>query len=228
VSAPVGPTGVASCNKGASGKDSGRPSPPAPVFHGAVAYGHFWSDLIFNGNLDATIERGAVVTSHDFFLTDDLTFSLGAGAALFGSLGLPGFSVDLGPGWVGSLSVAYNFLDGSGSLPFLIVNGTFAASAVATKAPPPHISGRLTALDFRGGLTVGKTFFDRLSPYLAIRAFGGPVIWTIDGEELTGTDKHHYQPAAGLVVSLPGGVDLFGEGAPFGERGVTAGLGYTY
>lgn len=168
------------------------------------------------------------MASHDFFLTDDLTLSVGAGAVLFGTLSPPGFEVELGPGWVGSLSVAYNVLDGSGSLPFVIVSGTFAGSAVATRAPAPHISGRMTAIDLRGGLTVGKTFFDHVSPYLAIRAFGGPVKWTLDGEKRTGSDQHHYQPAAGLVVSIPGGFDVFGEGAPLGERGVTAGLGYTY
>ena len=64
-----------------------------------------------------------------------------------------------------------------------------------------------------------------ISPYIAVRAFGGPVIWSIDGETRTGTDKRHFQIAAGMVSNLPRGFDLFAEVAPFAERAVTIGGG---
>ena len=83
----------------------------------------------------------------------------------------------------------------------------------------------LYAFDIRVGLTVGKTFWNVLSPYAAVRAFGGPVIWKLAGETRTGTDLHHFQIAAGMVSSLPRGVDLFAEIAPLGERAVTLGGG---
>ena len=79
-------------------------------------------------------------------------------------------------------------------------------------------------IDFRVGLAAGWTFFERLTPYAVVRAFGGPVFY---GSEL-GTDAYHVQLGAGLVVGLPFGFDLSAEIVPLGEQRVTAGLGYSF
>jgi hypothetical protein len=84
------------------------------------------------------------------------------------------------------------------------------------------------AFDLRVGVAVGKTFLDVLSPYLAARLFGGPILWELEGEDVTGTDQHHVQIAFGLAASLPRGFDLFAEGAPFGERAATVGAGVAF
>lgn len=98
---------------------------------------------------------------------------------------------------------------------------------VLGKAMAPS-SVSLFAFDIRLGLTVGKTFWNVLSPYAAVRAFGGPVIWNIDGQTRTGTDLRHFQIALGMVSSLPRGFDLFAEAAPGGERTVTIGGGVSF
>ena len=84
------------------------------------------------------------------------------------------------------------------------------------------------AVDLRVRLTVGKTFFDTLSPYAAVAAFGGPVFWNYRGSVTLGTDRNHYAIALGAVVSLPRGLDTFAEVAPLGERGVTIGGGKSF
>jgi hypothetical protein len=63
---------------------------------------------------------------------------------------------------------------------------------------------RVTAVDFRAGVTVGKTFFDRLTLYLAGRVFAGPVFWQIDGVDVTGGDVHHYSLGGGAPRHAPG------------------------
>lgn len=60
-------------------------------------------------------------------------------------------------------------------------------------------------------------------PYVLARAFGGPVLWRLDGESLSGGDTHHYQLGAGTSVATGGGsmtVDL----ALLGERGLSLGV----
>ncbi len=83
------------------------------------------------------------------------------------------------------------------------------------------------AIDARLGATVGKTFFDRVSPYAALRAFGGPVIWTEGDTTRSGTDRYHVQLAGGAALLLDP-VDVFVEGAPLGEQAVSAGLGLRF
>jgi hypothetical protein len=67
-----------------------------------------------------------------------------------------------------------------------------------------------------------------LSPYAAARAFGWPILWHTGGETRLGTDRYHFQIAAGAVVSLPAAVDVFAEIVPLGERAVTLGAGVSF
>lgn len=75
---------------------------------------------------------------------------------------------------------------------------------------------------------VGKTFFDTMSPYVVARAFGGPIFWRIEGKDITGTDRYHFQAGAGLSVSTPQGLDVFAEVIPVGEKSVSCGLGFSF
>ena len=102
--------------------------------------------------------------------------------------------------------------------PFLQLSGSVALSAM--QGPADHY----VAIDFRAGLAAGWTFFERLTPYAVVRAFGGPVFY---GPAL-GTDAYHVQLGAGLVLGLPLGLDLSVEVIPLGEQRVTAGLGVSF
>ena len=196
-----------------------------------ATYGVFGSDLTFGeGASFVSIERRAVSAAFDLRWSETSTLSFGAGASLGGSMKLDATRYTILPGWLFTVSYSRRLLDGRGAMPFLLLGVSGGGSGASTRevtygkrAAPA--SAFLYAFDIRVGLTVGKTFWNVLSPYAAVRAFGGPVIWKLAGKTRTGTDRYHVQTAAGMVCSLPRGVDLFAEVAPLGERSVTLGGG---
>jgi hypothetical protein len=199
-------------------------------FRVGASYGAAGTSLLFNGAVRAALVRTAVSASFDYQLNATTTLSFGAGAGTGGSLKARGNRYVIEPGWLATASYARRLVDGAGSLPFVILGLSFGASGASTRLPvaPEAGSAPYYAFDFRGGITVGKTFFQVLSPYAAARLFGGPVLWKIAGELALGTDVNHYQLAAGLVTALPRGVDVFVEGAPLGERSVSLGGGLSF
>ncbi len=114
-------------------------------------------------------------------------------------------------------------------MPFLMLGGSLAVASATTRkqqigAPDvPYWAG-----DVRFSAVVGKTFFNALSPYATARVFGGPVFWQLDGRDITGTDRYHFQLGAGLSVSLPIGLDVFAEAVPLGERAFSTGAGFSF
>ena len=152
--------------------------------------------------------------SLEYRVSDRITLAGAAGAMILGQLG----GAPTSPGVVGSLSLSWLLLEQGTWSPFLQFSGSVAMSGM------PVIDEHYVALDFRAGLAAGWTFFDRLTPYAVVRAFGGPVFY---GAAL-GTDAYHVQLGAGLVVGLPLGLDLSAEFIPLGEQRVTAGLGFSF
>ncbi len=195
--------------------------------------GWFTSDLVFSDALDVELERVAVVASTDVFLRDRLSLQIAAGGMLAGTMrGDDGVDRDVGPGWLLAGGPTWRVLDGvEGAQPYLMLSLSFGATGTRTRADPPEVArplrGDYLGIDARFGATVGKTFGDVFSPYLAARAFGGPVLWVEGDQDRLGTDRYHVQIAAGAALLL-GPVDVFVEGAPLGERGLSAGLGLSY
>jgi hypothetical protein len=178
------------------------------------------------------VERRAVSASLDIQLAPAHSLAIGGGAGLGGVVEMEGRRFDLRPGWHFTASWTWRLLDGKGNLPFLLGSLTIGGSGArsveeARGARAPETSTWL-AFDARLGITVGKTFWEVLSPYAAVRGIGGPVIWHYRGELVTGSDPRHVQAALGMVTALPEGVDLFVEVAPLGERGVTIGAGKAF
>jgi hypothetical protein len=137
----------------------------------------------------------------------------------------------IGGGWVVTAAYSRRLVNGLGKKPFVLVSASLGVSGASTHTvggPGDGASTELYAIDLRGGVTVGKTFFRTLSPYAGARLYGGPIIWRYAGSTRTGTDLGHFQIAAGLVASLPKGFDAFGEVAPVFERGVTVGFGKSF
>jgi hypothetical protein len=153
---------------------------------------------------------------------DDLTLTAGVGASLGGDLRILGQRHRLGPGPVGLIGAAYRILDGKGWEPFLLFGGAFSMSSVRTERVNDGASARLFPIDARFSLTAGEVFLDRIAPYLTVRGFGGPVSWSLDGQDLTGGDKYHFQVGGGLLVTA-GVVDAFFELIPLGERAAVFG-----
>lgn len=107
--------------------------------------------------------------------------------------------------------------------PFVALTGTAGVSYARAAADDDRMHGWLAA-DFRGGVTVGKTFADRFVPYVSGRGFGGPVYWMHAGESITGNDRYHVTFGGGLIVRLPGNFDASLEAMPLGEKSAALGL----
>jgi hypothetical protein len=124
-----------------------------------------------------------------------------------------------------SLAVSYRVADDRGAAPFVLL-GLSASGAYAETSPRgTTATDALVPVDVRASVTVGKTVARILAPYLAARAFGGPVFWSIEGQSVTGTDAYHFQIGGGFSLSL-GRFDLHLEVAPLGERSLACGAGF--
>ncbi len=221
------------CSKGAKARGGDERAPAGIGFRGALSLGLSRTDLVFANGRSFAAEKTSVVYVSDFALSDRFSIELAAGALVSGSLrrtdGEGGTRIrSLGPGWVGALSASWTVVKQDGWVPFVILSGTFAGNGARTREEPTSAvgsRGHFYGMDFRFGAAVGETFWNVMSPYLALRVFGGPAFDTDLGKTSVGSDRYHVQPALGAVVRLGGGVDLFAEGAPVLERSLTVGLG---
>jgi hypothetical protein len=203
----------------------------APRWHAGASYGVFGTSLAFVDGPSVDIERRAASASLEYRLGPDMTVGGGAGAGLGGHFLVGAERFKVLPGWLVTATWSRRLLDGAGRAPFLLIGLAAGASGASTRkettAPAPETAA-LYAIDVRVALTVGKTFWNTLTPYASARAFGGPVFWSYRGQSLFGGDKYHFQLAAGLVAALPRGFDVFVDGAPLGERAVTLGAGKAF
>lgn len=118
-----------------------------------------------------------------------------AGVVLDGSLRGSGERYQLGRGALVAVSASRQWVRDA-----WFVGGTVGLGASRTAIAPesdPAAAQHLVATDASLGVTAGRTFARRVSPYLLARGFGGPVLW--DGK--TGSDVDHYQLGAGASVS---------------------------
>jgi hypothetical protein len=145
------------------------------------------------------------------------------GATITGSLGAYGQSFDLSPGPLLTAAASYRALDEGEIAPFLLFTASLGASLVWTKPGTES----MIAFDGRVGIASGKTIAHVATPYVLARAFGLPILWKYQGASVGGTDVHHYQLGAGLVVRI-GSYDALIEGVPFGEQAIVGGLGFAF
>lgn len=203
---------------------AGHGSTHPTVARVAVSYSYAQTVLSFSGDVRATFARHAVVVSGEAPVGTRGVAQLGAGGIADGALDTDE-SHAMGPGWLFFGAYAHRLVDERGAWPF-VLGSVSAGASVARTVSTRGESAHFTAYDVRSGLTLGKTW-GPVTPYVAGRLFGGPVLWTQRGQSLTGSDKFHYQPAVGLVLSLAP-VDLSVEWAFAGERAVTAGAGVAF
>jgi hypothetical protein len=120
-------------------------------------------------------------------------------------------------------------LDEKPEVPFVQVGAILSMTRAATRGPSPSEGPSFTAFDLRASATAGKTIAGFLIPFVTLRAFGGPIFYRIAGDDVRGTDLYKYQVAGGIALALPSRVfDVFVEGVPLGESGVSAGVGTTF
>ncbi len=156
---------------------------------------------------------------------------LAVGAAIAGELSFAGAEYQILPGPFVTVGGSYRVVDedAKGWVPFVLVSASLGAAISWTReenvASPP--TETMTAFDGRVGVAVGKSIAGVVSPYLVARAFGLPVLWNIDGRNVTGTDANHYQLGLGAAVRI-GKADLDVEGVPLGEQAIVAGGGWSF
>lgn len=180
--------------------------------------------LRFDDDSEPSITETSLVASGGYRWGDGWSVRLAAGAVLGGSLELGGSTYDVEPGWlvVAGVSRSFTFSERwfvSGSV-------TAGVSSASTRADAPGgMDASLTAGDVRLGVIAGVTLWERLSPYVLARAFAGPVMWTLGGEDITGSDQHHYQLGVGTSVSLPWwSASVVVNGSLLGERALSIGI----
>lgn len=146
------------------------------------------------------------------------------GMLLDGDLEGAGRTHDIGPGVVAAASVAKQWAFGD-----WFVIGTFGVGASRTETVedrPGAAHQSLIATDlFRLGGTAGRTF-GMLSPYLLARGFGGPVFWSLDDEDVRGSDIHHFQLGGGASLTTASGLSILVDVAALGERSVSLGMAF--
>lgn len=217
---PGGPTGHVMC-----GPDD---APIEHRFRGSLGYSFANTRMSFGDGLKFTMNRHLAMASLDYRLDRKKVISFGAGGLVAGNL-RNGRNHLMGSGPALYVGYAAGFLKEEGAVPYGVL--TLAASFVhaSTLGEGPYLeeSAGYTAFDFRIGAMVGKSLFDVLSVYAKGTLFGGPAFWRVDGASHIGTDLYHYQVGGGLIVKLPAGLALYGEGIALGERGAVVGLSLT-
>lgn len=183
---------------------------------------------------DVDLAEASVAASVGYHPGPKYGASLGLGAILGGRIdsdtrsgsaaGAGEGSID--PGFLATLSGTWLARYETERGPFVMASLSlgFSTTTATSDDGAPH---RLTSGDARVGVMVGKTY-GRLTPYLVARGFGGPVLWTLGGESVSGGDVHHYTIGLGSSLRLPARLDGFLELMPLGERSASAGLSLSY
>jgi len=191
------------------------------------ASGSYTSTTIDFGVFRSPETRASVIASLAYQPTPRWTLQLAAGSTVGGHLVTPAGQYNFSAGPTAAIGASWRAV--SGTKPFVILTSNLSFSAAKTELVVAGPSGSLyAALDLRLGALVGTTIAGVLSPYAVGRVFGGPVYWAYQGEDVNGTDAHHYQLGAGLTVVAFGRVHVFAEGVPIGERSFAAGTAFAF
>jgi hypothetical protein len=187
-------------------------------------YGLFDTTVRFDDDRDVDMEMSTISLSAAWLLNDTWTIRGSLGAILDGTLESPGqTSHEVQPGGLVGLGVEYRALIGHDKVPYVdlsfFVGASWSEVETAASSDATNYFASDARLGARAGWDVNGSFF----PYAAARVFGGPVNWELDGEDVVGSDIHHYQLAIGAAAPL-GPMSLYAEWAGLGEQGFSAGL----
>ena len=198
----------------------------APKPRTQFSLGAGWLDTTLDfGDLRADVEMTAVSLSASRPLGDKWTGRFSIGAVVDGSVqphGGPAHTVK--PGGLIAVGFERHLRNTDGASPAVDLTGALGVTWAKTEAPGSDVRTSYTAADLRLGARATWQLGAKIFPFAAGRVFGGPVNWELAGDNLSGTDIHHYQLAVG-VAALVGKTALFAEWAGVGERGLSAGIG---
>lgn len=212
--APVGPTGCT-----ATAEEPRR-------WTVGLSYGFSDTRLIFLGRTAdrARIQQWASAASFVAALDNGTVLGVSLGALMGGRIASASEQWTIDPGVVWSLTTGRRFFGQRPAIPFLLVLGTLSGSSTRTRRMSDGELVPLHAFDGKIDLGLGWTIGEAFSPYLAVRGFGGPVLWRIDGEQAIGGDLYHVSLALGFNLSLANRVALYFDGAFLGLRSLGGGV----
>ncbi len=117
----------------------------------------------------------------------------------------------------------YLLLKPQGLRPFILLDVALSGVLAQDREQQKYLGS-----DLRLGTSVGWNIKNLIMPYAIARVFGGPISYKLAGSTVRGTDQYHYQLGVGVALSLAQRFDLYAEGIPLGEKGLTTGLGLSF
>ena len=179
--------------------------------------------LVFEGDRDFDLDQQAVTVSVGQVRPSRWSLRAVLGAVIDGAIAGEGRRHDIGPGVLGAVAIARPWTWGPW---FVQGTATLGASRVTTTE---RVAGAptegLVAIDGRIGATAGRQL-GPVMPYVLARAFGGPVLWTVDADGVVGTDAYHVQLGAGATVAIGDAWTVMIDVAALGERAASVGVSW--
>lgn len=214
---------MAGCDGGGS-----KLSGPPKLWRVGAAWSRLDTDISVDGQRVDLLEN-AVAASLERTVGKAWVIGLSVGAIVHGSLALDARRFSLQPGVLLGLYAGHQWLKPNRAKLFL---ATTVAASLGVAWTREEVSGAaresFIATDLRVDLSFGATLFRVWSPYVAVRAFGGPIFWKRDGATVIGSDPGHHTLALGSRFDLPGGVDLSLDWGFEGARTLSAGVGVRF
>ncbi len=134
-----------------------------------------------------------------------------------------GSNHDVKPGGFASIGFDYSAFKGRGYKPYVDLSLILGGAMAETESNEDNSKTDYISTDVRLGIRSSWNVDYLLFPFAAVRVFGGPIMWDIDGNDVSGTDIYHYQLAFGSALKLGSTVAYF-EWAGLGEQSLKAGL----
>jgi len=170
------------------------------------------------------VKMNTVAVSGGIPISERWTIQASIGMILNGELSPEtGSDYDINPGGFASIDLDYNVFAGKGFKPYFDLSVMLGAAMAETEKSDDKIKTDYISTDVRLSVRSSWNVKNRLFPFAAAGLFGGPILWEIDGKDVTGTDIYHYHFSIGSAIKL-GPTVAYMEWAALGEQSLKAGL----
>ncbi len=186
------------------------------------------STLRFDGTEEVNLKMNTASISGSWHVNNRWSLRGGLGLILGGDITNSNDVVqNMQPGGVVSVGFEYQAIFGEGYTPNIDFSLFYSGSATEIENPNNSSKTSYVSSDLRLGSRASWNIKNKLFPYTAARLFGGPVNWTIDGKDVTGSDIHQYQISVGVAIQF-GNAGTYFEFAGIGEKAMSLGVSYAW
>ncbi|MCF7807803.1 MAG: hypothetical protein K9N38_04700 [Candidatus Marinimicrobia bacterium] len=192
--------------------------------------GSLATTLRFSGSDEVGLQMNTLSLAVAYLLDDRWTLRGGFGRVLSGTLNPEnGSKQEIKPGTLYSAGIEYMALTGQGMLPFVHLSAFQGGTATTIEDPisKPESITDYTSSDLRFSGRATWVVNNMIFPYISSSIFAGPVKWTLNGSEVTGSDIYHYQFALGSAFQF-NRLSVFMEASGIGEKTLISGLSYSW